>query len=79
MEWSVKVPAGYMLTMLPPGTSQGAETNPECNRVAHRSQGSAHFSRFANPFTMPARRNAGAPMYLRKGALDVCFAKKMAE
>jgi hypothetical protein len=37
MNYSILLPSGARLTMLPPGTSEGAETNPECFRVLHGS------------------------------------------
>lgn len=40
MNHTVLLPSGARLTMLPPGTSEGAETNPECFRIVRGRRGS---------------------------------------
>jgi hypothetical protein len=56
MNYTVVLPSGARLTMLPPGTSEGAETNPECFRVS-RTQDSGKFLQPRNVRGVAFRRD----------------------
>jgi len=66
MNYTVLLPTGARLTMLPPGISPGAETGPDCFRVARSGarRGARKEQQYGTAFALHPRHLRGAAFHL---------------